>query len=133
MTSIIRRVQLAVFAFVVAAQFGCSDDPLAPFQPEVTNAADNFQLQATSVTVVTTTRTYTWQNSGTKATVNQATTTTAGTIHLTIRDAAGTIVYDKNLVPSLNEPTSTGVAGAWTIVVTMTQYSGTINFRTQKL
>ncbi len=120
-------------AAALALQGACSDDPLAPFQPEVSNAADNFQLQATNVTNVTATRTYTWQNTGTRATVNHATSLTGGTIRLTMRDAAGTVAYDKGLVPSLNEPTSVGSAGAWTIVVTMTGYSGTINFRAQKL
>ena len=36
-----------------------------------------------------TTRTYTWTNSGSRATINHSTTTTAGTAQLTIRDAAG--------------------------------------------
>ena len=120
-------------ATALALQVACSDDPLAPFQPEVSNVADNFQLQATNVATVTATRTYTWQNTGTRATVNHSTTLTGGTIHLTIRDAAGTVVYDKGLVPSLNEPTSVGTAGSWTVVVSMTGYSGSINFRAQKL
>lgn len=111
----------------------CSADPLAPFQPEIANVADNFQLQATNVATVTMTRTYTWQNTGTRATVNHATTLGAGSIRLTIRDAAGTTVYNKGLVPSLNEPTSAGTAGTWTIVLTLTGYSGTVNFRAQKL
>jgi hypothetical protein len=112
---------------------GCGDDPLAPFQPEITNVADNFQLQATGVTNVTATRTYTWQNSGTRATINHSTTLAAGTIHLTMRDGAGTVVYDKDLVPSLTEPSAQGTAGNWTIVVRMTDYSGSVNFRAQKL
>jgi hypothetical protein len=36
-------------------------------------------------------------------------------------------------VPSLNEPTVAGVAGTWKIELTMTNYSGTLNFRAQKL
>lgn len=118
---------------VLVTLSACGDDPLAPFQPEVSNAVDNFQLQATNVATVTATRTYTWQNTGTRATVNHSTMLSAGSIRLTVRDAAGTTVYDKGLVPSLNEPTSTGTAGTWTIVLTMTGYSGTVNFRAQKL
>lgn len=110
----------------------CSD-PLAPFQPEVGNATDNFQLQATNVSDVSATREYSWSNTGTRATVNHATTTTGGTAWLTIRDAAGTTVYDKQLVPSLNEPTAAGVAGNWTIRLRLTGYSGTLNYRVQKL
>lgn len=111
----------------------CGDDPLAPFQPEITNVADNFQFQATGLTGVTTTKTYTWPNSGTRATINHSTTRTAGAIHLTIRDGAGSVVYDKDLVPSLTEPSTQGSTGNWTIVVRMTDYRGTANFRAQKL
>jgi hypothetical protein len=111
---------------------GCSD-PLGPFEPEITNATDNFQLQATGVTAVTATLSYSWVNTGTRATINHSTTTAAGTAQLTIRDAAGTVVYDKGLVPSLNEPTSSGTVGTWTLQLRLTDYSGTLNFRAQKL
>ncbi|MBL8988623.1 MAG: hypothetical protein JNJ80_20280 [Gemmatimonadetes bacterium] len=111
---------------------GCSD-PLGPFEPEITNATDNFQLQATGVVGLSSTLTYSWANTGTRATVNHSTTTTAGTAELVIRDAAGTIVYDKDLVPSLNEATASGTAGTWTLQLRMTRYSGTLNFRVQKL
>jgi hypothetical protein len=111
----------------------CSSNPLEPFQPEISNATDNFQLQATAVVGVTSTRTYSWSNTGTRATINHSTTTTAGTARVTIRDGAGTEVYTKALVPSLNEATATGTTGTWTITLTMTAYSGTLNFRVQKL
>lgn len=115
------------------AIFAACSDPLAPFQPEVTNATDNFQLQATNVRSSTSTVVYNWTNTGTRATINHSTTTTAGTAALVIRDGAGTVVYTKTLVPSLNEPTVAGVAGTWKIELTMTNYSGTLNFRAQKL
>ena len=127
------RLQPFIFALsLLPALAGC-DDPIAPFQPEITSATDNFQLQATGVTTVTSTLTYSWVNTGTRATVNHSTTTTAGNAQLTIRDAAGATVYDKPLVASLNEPTSVGMAGTWTIQVRLTTYSGTLNFRVQKL
>ncbi len=126
----LRPTVLALLSVLIGA--GCSD-PLAPFQPEVTNATDNFQLQATRVTAVASTLTYSWANTGTRATVNHSTTTTAGAAQLTIRDAAGTIVYDKALVPSLNESTTSGTAGTWSIQLRLASYSGTLNFRAQKL
>lgn len=111
---------------------GCTD-PLAPFQPEITNASDTFQMQATGVQGVSLTRTYSWTNSGSRATVNHSTTVTMGAAQLRIRDAAGTVVYDHALVPSLNEATAAGTAGTWSIEVRLTTYSGTLNFRAQKL
>jgi len=129
---VFRRAALPLSLAAVISLLGCSD-PLGPFNPEITNATDNFQFQATGVTEVTVTRTYNWTNTGTRATVDHSTTTTAGSAKLTIRDADGTVVYDEALVPSLNEPTATGVAGTWKLEMQLTGYSGTINFRVQKL
>ena len=125
---------LSLLGIVAAVASACSgSNPLEPFQPEIANATDNFQLQATGVAGVTATQTYSWNNTGTKATINHSTTTSEGSAQLTIRDASGTVVYTRALAPSLNEPSATGTAGTWTIVLTMTSYSGTLNFRVQKM
>jgi hypothetical protein len=113
----------------------CSSDtaePLAPFEPEVSNATDNFQLQATDVTDVGTVLQYTWENTGTQASVDHSTTTSGGSAVIAIRDASGATVYDQDLAPSLNEDTASGSTGNWTIIVTLSEYSGTLNFRVQK-
>lgn len=128
MSSATRILAVAILAFVV----GCGDDPLAPFEPEVSNATDSFQLQATGVTGVTRTLEYTWTNTGTLANVNHSTTATRGTGRLIIRAPNGTQVYSRDLVPSLNEQTTAAVAGAWTLRVVLTGFSGTLNFRVQK-
>lgn len=120
-------------ALLLCLVASCGDDPLGPFQPEVSNVADTFSLQATGVSNVSTTLTYSWQNSGTRATINHSTTTQAGSTLLVIKDAAGATVYSKALSPSLNEPTTAGRAGAWSVQLTLTSYSGTLNFRAQKL
>ena len=112
---------------------GCGSDGLSPFEPEVGAPADNFQLQATDVIGVTATVSYPWVNTGTRATINHSTTTAAGSARLVIRDAAGTTVYSETLRPSLNEPTMAGQAGTWTVQLTLSGYSGTLNFRAQKL
>ena len=129
----INSVACLAVLFVCTTLAGCGSDALAPFQPEISSPADNFQLQATSVQNVTTTLTYPWTNSGTQATVNHSTTTTAGSTLVVIKDAAGATVYSKALSASLNEATTSGQAGAWTIQLTLTNYSGTLNFRVQKL
>ena len=124
---------LILHVLAIGLLAGCDDDPLAPFQPEITNATDNFQLQATGATNLSTTVSYNWVNTGTRATINHSTTTTAGTTLLVIKDAAGATVYSKALAPSSNEATAAGQAGTWSIQVTFTGYSGTVNFRAQKL
>ena len=136
----IQPVRRAVVLFVCTLLFasvisGCSDDPvaLAPFEPEIANVADSFSMQATGVKNVTTTVTYTWSNSATRATIDHSTTADAGAAVLEIRDSAGTVVYDATLSPSLNEASLAGVAGNWTIQVKFTGYSGTLNFTAQAL
>lgn len=117
---------------VLALAMGCGDDPLAPFEPEVTNATDSFQLQATGVQDLSSTVDYAWENTGTVADVDHSTTTTAGSARLVVLDADGTQVYDRELVPSLNEQTAVGATGDWTVRLVLTDFSGTLNFRLQK-
>lgn len=126
-------VRAARPVLLAAALASCGSDPLSPFQPQVSNVADNFSLQATGVTNVSATVSYSWPNSGTRATINHSTTTSAGSTLLVIKDNSGATVYSRALSPSLNEPTTVGVAGTWTIQLTLSNYSGTINFLAQKL
>ena len=127
------RLQLAALLLVIGTATACGSDPLAPFEPQISNAAGNFQLQATNVASVSTTLAYSWANSGTRATINHSTVTSAGTTLLVIKDGAGVTVYSKALSPSLNEPTAVGQAGTWSVQLTITNYSGDLNFRAQTL
>jgi len=129
--SALPRPWIAAVSLLLAA--GCGSDALAPFQPQINNAPDNFQFQATGLTNVTTTVQYTWSNTGTTATVNHSSAVTGGSATLTIRDANGTQVYSGPLVASANPTTSAGIAGAWTIRVDLVNTSGTLNFRVQKV
>lgn len=128
-----RSHRLLVGLFAVVALGACGGDSLSPFQPQISGPTDNFQLQATGVTDVTTTATYTWVNTGTRASVNHSTTTTAGSTLVVIKDAAGVVVYTRALSASLNEPTLAGQPGNWSIQLTLQKYSGSLNFRVQKL
>lgn len=106
--------------------------PLAPFQPQINNAPDNFQFQATGVANVSWTHDYVWSNSGTGASINQSTTVASGAATVTVFDANGTQVYSQSLSANGTFTTAAGDPGNWTIRVTLTQYDGTINFRAQK-
>jgi len=127
------RLLVALLALAALGACGSSSSSLSPFQPQVSKPTDNFQLQATNVTNVTTTVTNSWVNTGTQATVSHSTTTTAGSTLLVIKDAAGNTVYNRALSPSLDEPTMIGKAGTWSIQLTLSNYSGTLNFRVQTL
>ena len=118
----------------MALSVGCgSDNTLSPqFQPEITNNTDNFQFQATGVTHVSQTLTYTWSNTGTAANVDQSCAITQGSATVQIRDNQGTLVYNRTLADGGTFVTSTGVAGTWSIRVTLNNVDGTLNFRAQK-
>jgi hypothetical protein len=118
----------------LALSVGCgSDNTLSPqFQPEITNNTDNFQFQATGVTHVSQTLTYTWSNTGTAANVDQSCAITQGSATVQIRDNQGTLVYDHTLADGGTFVTSAGVAGTWSIRVTLSSVDGTLNFRAQK-
>lgn len=104
------------------------------FQPQVANLPDNFQFQSTGVTGVTQNLHYAWQTSGTAASTNQASTITAGTATVKISDANGNVVYTGNLSANGTFNSATGVGpGTWSIDVALNGYSGTLNFRVQKL
>ena len=129
-----RMSALAILVLLAASLFlnGCSDDPFAPYEPEISNNVDSFSLQATGVQGVTTTRDYIWENTGVTANVNQATTVTKGTASLKILDGEGQEVYLKDLAANGTFTTTTGLAGDWTIRVILSNYSGTINFSLEK-
>ena len=124
----------AVALTTVALLAACSNStgPLAPFQPQISNVADNFQFQATGVTNATWTYTYAWSNSGDSATVNQATTVTTGSATVTIFDKNGTQLYSQSLSANGTFGMTKGVAGTWSVRVVFTNYAGTVNFRVQK-
>lgn len=112
---------------------GCSSNVLdTQFEPEISNKSDSFQFQATDVKNVTQTVQYTWQNSGTMANVNQASSLSSGSGTLTINDGDGVAVYQKNLNENGTFISATGKAGSWGIILKLSEVDGTINFRTEK-
>lgn len=125
---------LSLVTLVLAA--GCGDkqsNVLNPaFQPEVMNNIDSFQFQATNVTNLNQILTYTWRNTGTQANVDQSSSITAGTATLSLRDSTGAQVYTRSLTEGGSLASGVGLAGNWTIRVTLTGVRGTLNFRVQK-
>ena len=126
-------IRHGVIALLLSVPFsGCSDSTGPGIQPEINNATDNFEYQVTDVQNYSHTLNYTWQNTGTTATINQATTVTAGSMTLVFLDANGTQVYSRSLAENGTFVSTAGVAGAWRVRVVYNNASGTVNFRVQK-
>ncbi len=103
----------------------CSDNPLGPDgQFEVSSAADNFLLRMWNLENAIDTRTYNWENTGTQATVNISQGISTGSVILTIKDAAGTVVHQDDVADDNDTDTAVGVTGLWTIEVRLESVNG---------
>lgn len=124
-----RRVRIGIVLGALGA--AACGDPFGPFSPEVNNIAGSFQFQATGIKALTATKAYSWQNTGTTANVNQSCVFSAGSGTLKVMDAQGATVYSRSLADNGTYATSAGAAGTWTIEVSLSNMSGTLNFRLQ--
>ena len=130
---LVRAVALAAVAGSGTWLAGCSDSPAAPgIQPEIINQPGNFEYQVSDVQGYTGTLSYSWQNNGVQANVDQSTTVSGGSVTLRILDATGAQVYSRSLAENGSFATTAGQAGTWTLRVI---YSGAVapvvNFRAQ--
>jgi len=116
----------------VALVAGCSNPTSPGVQPEITNVTDNFQYQVTKIQNYTHEATHIWQNTGARANVNQATAVTGGSATLVLLDSEGAVVYSRSLAENGTFISAVGVPGSWTIRVTYSAASATVNFRVQK-
>lgn len=128
------RVCTAAALFLALGACGSDrSDPLSPaVQPEIINNVDAFSFQVTGVQNASATLDYSWQNTGTVATVNQSASIASGSVTLIIRDAQGTQVYSRSLSDNGTFSTTAGASGTWTIRVVFSNASGTVNFRSDK-
>ncbi len=127
------RLPLAGLALALLTAACGSSNALAPqFQPQIVNTPNVvLGFQATGLQSVSDVLSYTWNASSGSVIIHPATSTTSGTITLNIRDAGGAVIYD-GTVPATGDITPPiGAGGAWKIRVTLTDYTGTINFAVQ--
>ena len=129
----IRPLRAAAISVSAALLGACGSDPVSPgIQPEIVNVADSFSYQVTDVQNLTYSTSYSWQNSGAQATVDQSTTVTGGSATLVVLDANGAQVYSRSLADNGSFESAIGTAGSWVIRVTYGDANATVNFRVQK-
>jgi len=129
-----RMLRTAAVVLSVVAFAACDGGvPLGPDnQVQVTNATDSFQWQASAMDNVSQALSYTWQNTGTTANIDQSGSLTGGSATLTVSDADGTEVYTRSMGETGTFQTTSGTSGMWTIEVTLSGANGMLNFRAQK-
>jgi hypothetical protein len=124
------RRWLAAGAVLLAA---CGDSTTAPGrEPEIINTTDNFQYQITEIQDFSGTQVFSWENTGTTATVNQSAAVSAGSATLVLRDANGVEVYSRSLADDGTFSSDAGTAGTWSVRVTYSGAEATVNFRLDK-
>ncbi len=127
------RRGFALGLVIAAALIGCTSSTAPGIQPEIANLTDNFQFQTSSLHGGSGSWSYTWQNTGTTATVNQSCSITGGTATLVVKDSAGIEVYSRNLAENGTFVTTAGTTGAWTIEIVFERvFAAAVNFRVQK-
>jgi hypothetical protein len=128
----VSRFALTAVPFVLLAGCGGSNALAPQFQPEVVNTPNaKFSFQATRLQDVSDLLSYKWSVSSGHIIIHPATTTSGGSVGLTIKDAAGTLIYDGTIPPSGDITPPSGAGGLWQVEVTFTSYTGTINLRLQ--
>jgi len=127
------RLTLSALALTLLTAACGSNNALAPqYQPQVVNTPNvSFSFQATGLQNVSDVVAYTWSCSSGSVVIHPATATTSGTITLNIKAANGTVIYNGTVPASGDITPPTGAPGAWQISVTLTNYTGTINFAVQ--
>lgn len=126
---LVRNATAAAMAFLLAA---CGDDAnvIGPDnQPEVANTTDTFEWQVSNLSNVSQALGYSWTNTGTTADVNQSSALEGGTAMLRVTDGQGVEVYLRSLSENGTFRTDAGSAGDWTVTVTLSEASGSANFR----
>lgn len=124
------RRWLAAGVVLLAA---CGDSTTAPGrEPEIINTTDNFQYQITEIQDFSGAQVFSWENTGTTATVNQSAAVSAGSATLVLRDANGVEVYSRSLADDGTFSSDAGAAGTWSVRVTYSGAEATVNFRLDK-
>jgi len=120
---------------LLAAMFltGCaSTKPTVARDLTVMNNPDNFSLHIGSVQNFSYKTTYSWENSGTKASVRQASSIAEGVANLEVRDAAGLVVHAKSLRESGSFTTFEGKPGTWKIHFVLNDATGSVTFEVRR-
>jgi hypothetical protein len=122
----------AAVAGLALVTAGCDSGTSAGHGFLITNNPDDFYFQVNGLANFTRTYDYDWANTDTLATVSQACSIDEGNGVISIHDATGTLVYEKNLREHGTFTTFAGPNGTWKITLTLQRVSGDLRLRILK-
>ena len=130
--AVLSIVMFSVVSVISLGLVSCSeDDPTATVT--INSTGSDFGGDVTG-DGGSTTQNYTWSNSQATVEYNMdITAAVGGTFNLTIQDADGTNVLNETLQKGVGDDSKSGVssagtAGDWTVIITLTSFSGDGSF-----
>lgn len=110
---------------------GCDASNTTSGQAAVCNNKNDFSY-AMNAGATSSTETYAWENSQSKASVNWASNLGLGSVTIVIKDEGGKQVYSKTYSGTgqgaTTQSTDEGQPGSWTIEVRLSNVSGQVSF-----
>ncbi|MEW5794737.1 MAG: hypothetical protein AB1772_00115 [Candidatus Zixiibacteriota bacterium] len=110
----------------------CHKDPTSSYIPNVVNLRDNFHFRMSDVRNHDTVMVYYWQMEGTSANIDQSASIQAGYVSITVEDDSRVQVYQTDMRQSGGFSTASGSPGMWRIRISLTDFSGLLDFRAQR-
>ncbi len=130
----LRFLICAICLLAVLAVIGCgsTDEDNNNLDPDIISKVDTFSFWAGELYTVTARLTYNWTNTSESALIDHSSARLGGTATLIILDADGNQVYQDNMKSGETDITGPGNPGAWSIIVALEDFTGTVSFRVKK-
>jgi hypothetical protein len=117
---VVRPLAVVASLAVLVLLSGCT-------QAAVSNQTDHFSYSG-QVAGVSDTKAYTWHNTVGKTAVSWGGQSASGTFTLTVKDAAGKVVYAKQVGGTqqggVSDSSSSGLAGDWSVTLDFHDFTG---------
>jgi hypothetical protein len=122
-----------MLALAVLGPAACANGPAATAsEVRITNTTDLFQYGALSLAGSTDSESYTWQNTGPRAQIDVTPALMGGGATLTVRDPAGTLLYQEDVRDDIDTLSPPGTPGAWSVRIDFDNTVGSFTFTLKK-
>jgi hypothetical protein len=123
-----------LWLLTTVALVGCEDpNQLNLGDYTVVNLPDRFEFLATGLNNVSDGARFLWTITGTQASVDITQAITKGSARLQLKDPNGTVVYSELVKDDSDGTTSVGGPGIWQVDLVLTEVSGDIAFRLDRV